>query len=81
MLKNPEDDGLGGGKDEGEDPGNHNHHPGPLPLLAKIEGCERITNADIPNIRNFKSSYVFKFSNRNASKNGKLVEGCGYKIS
>ena len=33
MLENPEDDGLRGGEDQGEDPGYHHHHPGPLPYL------------------------------------------------
>ena len=60
MLENPEDDGLRGGEDQGEDPGYHHHHPGPLPLLPKIERGERITYADVPDNRIF--FYIFTFN-------------------
>ena len=52
VLENPEDDGLGGGKDDGEDPGHTHHHSGSDSLLLMVEGREGITDADIPEIRN-----------------------------
>ena len=50
VLENPEDDGLGGGEDEGEDPGHTHHHSGSCPLLLVVQGREWIADADIPEI-------------------------------
>ena len=48
VLEHPEDDGLGGGEHQGQDPDGQHHGSGSLPLLAQVEGGEGVTDADVP---------------------------------
>ena len=47
MLENPEDDGLGAGGNDGEQPGNYHHQSGSLLLSDCVDGGKRTRYANV----------------------------------
>ena len=46
MLEDAEDDSLGRGGDDGDEPGGDHHQPRPPPLPHRVDGGERTTHTD-----------------------------------